>query len=85
MRALFAAALSLPLAIMLMGLLAALVPLPWSSWLVLQMLLAIVLWMVLISLVAIPRRAWPPLVGLLVANGASALLLQATSLYGGAA
>ena len=78
MRALFGVLLSLPLSMMLMGLAAAWVPVPWNSWLVL-------LWMSLSLLVALPEKAWPPLVGLLVANGIVWATLQTTGIYGGAA
>ncbi|BAP15449.1 MAG: hypothetical protein AOY29_05675 [Alcanivorax borkumensis] len=85
MRAFWAFVFSLPLSAMLMGLLAALVPVPWQSWLVLQLLGIMLLWMLLVVLVAIPERTWPPLVALLVMNGVAWLALQATALYGGGA
>ncbi|MCG8392127.1 MAG: hypothetical protein MI745_03500 [Pseudomonadales bacterium] len=77
--------LSLPLAMMLMGLLAAAVPAPWQSWLVLQLVLGVVVWMLLSLLVALPEKAWLPVTALLVANLAAWLALQTTSLYGGGA
>lgn len=85
MRVWGAVLLSLPLSVMLVGLLAAVLPVPWSSWLVLMLLIVVTLWMGLAVLAAIPSRIWPGLVGLLVANGVAALLLQATALYGGGA
>lgn len=85
MRAFLSFLLSLPLSVMLMGLLAAAVPVPWETWLVLQLLGVTVLWMLLVTLVAIPERTKPPLVALLVANGAAWMALQATALYGGGA
>lgn len=75
--------LSLPLSVMLAGLLAAALPVPWSSWLVLMLLLVVTLWMGLVLVAALPQRGWPGLVGLAVANGVAALLLQTTILYGG--
>ncbi len=51
MRAFLAFLLSLPLSVMLMGLLAAAVPAPWQSWLVLQLLGVTLLWMLLVVLV----------------------------------
>lgn len=83
MRLWGAALLSLPLSVMLVGLLAAALPVPWSSWLVLMLLLVVILWMGLVVLAAMPRRVLPGLAVLLVANGVAALLLQATALYGG--
>lgn len=74
--------LSLPLSLMLIGLLAAVLPMPWQGWLVLQLITAMVLWMLLALLVALPAKTWPPLVALLVANLAAWLALQATPLYG---
>ena len=85
MRALFGVLLSLPLSMMLMGLVAAWVPVPWNSWLVLQLIIGMLLWMSLSLLVALPEKAWPPLVGLLVANGIVWATLQTTGIYGGAA
>lgn len=74
--------LSLPLSLMLVGLLAAALPMPWQGWLVLQLIVAITLWMVLALLVALPAKTWPPMAALLVANLAAWLALQATPLYG---
>lgn len=74
--------LSLPLSLMLIGLLAAALPMPWQGWLVLQLITAMVLWMLLALLMALPAKAWQPLVALLVANLAAWLALQATPLYG---
>lgn len=74
--------LSLPLSLMLIGLLAAALPMPWQGWLVLQLIIAMVLWMLLALLVALPAKTWPPLVALLVANLVAWLALQATPLYG---
>lgn len=85
MRAFWALLLSLPLSVMLMGLAAAAVPVPWQSWLVLQLLGVTLLWMLLVVLVALPERTWPPLVTLLVMNGVAWMALQATALYGGGA
>ncbi len=85
MRVLGGLLLALPLSVMLAGLLASVMPVAWSSWLVLMLLLVVVLWMALGLLSAIPERAWPVMVGLLVANGATWLLLQGTGLYGGGA
>lgn len=85
MRAFLAFLLSLPLSVMLMGLLAAAVPVPWQSWLVLQLLGVTLLWMLLVVLVALPERTWPPLVALLVMNGVAWMVLQTTALYGGGA
>ncbi|KZZ23099.1 hypothetical protein A3754_19205, partial [Alcanivorax sp. HI0083] len=62
MRAFLAFLLSLPLSVMLMGLVAAAVPVPWQSWLVLQLLGVTLLWMLLVVLVALPERTWLPLV-----------------------
>ena len=70
---------------MLMGLAAAAVPVPWQSWLVLQLLGVTLLWMLLVVLVALPERTWPPLVALLVMNGVAWMALQTTALYGGGA
>ena len=85
MRVCLTTLLSLPLSIMLVGLLAAALPVPWSSWLVLMLLMVVTLWMGLVVLAGFPQRAWPGWLGLLVANGVAALLLQATALYGGGA
>ncbi len=85
MRAFLAFLLSLPLSVMLMGLAAAAVPVPWQSWLVLQLLGVTLLWMLLVVLVALPERTWPPLVALLVMNGVAWMVLQTTALYGGGA
>lgn len=85
MRAFLAFLLSLPLSVMLMGLLAAVVPVPWQSWLVLQLLGVTLLWMLLVVLVALPERTWPPLVALLLMNGVAWMALQTTALYGGGA
>ena len=83
MRVLGVILLSLPLSVMLVGLLAAALPVPWSSWLVLMLLLVVTLWIGLVLVAALSQRAWPGLVGLAVANGVVALLLQTTTLYGG--
>lgn len=85
MRVWAALLLSFPLSVMLVGLLAAAVPVPWSSWLVLMLLLVVLLWMGLVVLAAWPQRAWPGLVALATANGVAAMLLQSTALYGGGA
>ncbi|WP_290523768.1 hypothetical protein [Alcanivorax sp.] len=85
MRALAVVLLCLPLALMLTGLAAAWVPVPWQDWLVLQLLLGTLLWMGLSLLAAMVEKTWPVLVGLLLANGAAWLALQGTGLYGGAA
>ncbi|WP_323775252.1 hypothetical protein [Alcanivorax sp.] len=85
MRAFLAFLLSLPLSVMLMGLAAAAVPVPWQSWLVLQLLGVTLLWMLLVVLVALPERTRPPLVALLVMNGVAWMALQTTALYGGGA
>lgn len=82
MRYCLGVVLSLPLSLMLIGLLAAALPMPWQGWLVLQLIAAMVLWMVLVLLVALPAKTWPPLTALLVANLAAWLALQATPLYG---
>ena len=74
--------LSLPLSLMLIGLLAAGLPMPWQEWLVLQLVAAVLLWMLLVLLVALPAKAKPILVALGVANLAAWLALQATPLYG---
>lgn len=74
--------LSLPLSLMLIGLLAAALPMPWQEWLVLQLIAAVLLWMLLVLLVALPAKAKPILVALGVANLAAWLALQATPLYG---
>ncbi|MEE3319485.1 MAG: hypothetical protein VX258_02245 [Pseudomonadota bacterium] len=85
MRALAVVLLCLPLALMLTGLAAAWVPVPWQDWLVLQLLLGTLLWMGLSLLAAMVEKTWPVLVGLLLANGAAWLALQGTGLHGGAA
>lgn len=85
MRALAVVLLCLPLALMLTGLAAAWVPVPWQDWLVLQLLLGALLWMGLSLLAAMVEKTWPVLVGLLLVNGAAWLALQGTGLYGGAA
>lgn len=85
MRALAVVLLCLPLALMLTGLAAAWVPVPWQDWLVLQLLLGTLLWMGLSLLAAMVEKTWPVLVGLLLVNGAAWLALQGTGLYGGAA
>lgn len=77
--------LSLPLSIMLVGLLAAVLPVPWSSWLVCMLLLVVVLWMGLVVIASLPQRDWPVLAVLAVANVVSGVLLQGTALYGGGA
>ena len=82
MRYFLGVLLSLPLSLMLIGLLAAALPMPWQGWLVLQLIAAIVLWMLLALLVALPAKTWPPLIALLVGNLAAWLALQATPLYG---
>tara|TARA_R100000789_G_scaffold1298_2_gene4292 strand:+ start:4985 stop:5242 length:258 start_codon:yes stop_codon:yes gene_type:complete len=82
MRYFLGVLLSLPLSLMLIGLLAAALPMPWQGWLVLQLIAAIVLWMLLALLVALPAKTWPPLIALLVGNLAAWLVLQATPLYG---
>jgi len=82
MRYFLGVLLSLPLSLMLIGLVAAVLPMPWQGWLVLQLIAAIVLWMLLALLVALPAKTWPPLIALLVGNLAAWLALQATPLYG---
>lgn len=82
MRYFLSVLLSLPLSLMLIGLVAAVLPMPWQGWLVLQLIAAIVLWMLLALLVALPTKTWPPLIALLVGNLAAWLALQATPLYG---
>ena len=82
MRYFLGVLLSLPLSLMLIGLLAAALPMPWQGWLVLQLIAAIVLWMLLVLLVALPAKTWPPLIALLLGNLAAWLVLQATPLYG---
>ncbi|KGD60569.1 hypothetical protein T9A_02304 [Alcanivorax jadensis T9] len=82
MRYFLGVLLSLPLSLMLIGLLAAALPMPWQGWLVLQLIAAIVLWMLLALLVALPAKTWPPLIALVVGNLAAWLVLQATPLYG---
>lgn len=82
MRYALATVLSLPLSLMLIGLLAAALPMPWQEWLVLQLIAAVLLWMLLVLLAALPAKAKPMLVALGVANLATWLALQATPLYG---
>jgi hypothetical protein len=82
MRYFLGVLLSLPLSLMLIGLAAAALPMPWQGWLVLQLIAAIVLWMLLVLLVALPAKTWPPLIALLLGNLAAWLVLQATPLYG---
>ena len=79
MRYALGTVLSLPLSLMLIGLLAAGLPMPWQ---VLQLVAAVLLWMLLVLLVALPAKAKPILVALGVANLAAWLALQATPLYG---
>ena len=84
MRVLVSFLLALPLAVMLIGLLAAVLPVPWESWLMVMLLGALLLWMLLTVVGVLPRRAVVG-VGLLAgANVLAWLLLQTTSLYGGA-
>jgi hypothetical protein len=83
MKALLGTVLGLPLAAMLCGLLAALLPLDWHQWLVLLMVLVLVVWAVLIVLTGMARNNWRAGIGLLAANGVAWLLLQTTTLYGG--
>lgn len=82
MRYALGTVLSLPLSLILIGLLAAALPMPWQEWLVLQLIAAVLLWMLLVLLVALPAKAKPILVALGVANLAAWLALQATPLYG---
>ena len=82
MRYALGTVLSLPLSLMLIGLLAAGLPMPWQEWLVLQLVAAVLLWMLLVLLVALPAKAKPNQVALGVANLAAWLALQATPLYG---
>lgn len=82
MRYALGTVLSLPLSLMLIGLLAAALPMPWQEWLVLQLVAAVLLWMLLVLLVALPAKAKPIQVALGVANLAAWLALQATPLYG---
>ena len=82
MRYALGTVLSLPLSLMLIGLLAAALPMPWQEWLVLQLVAAVLLWMLLVLLVALPAKAKPILVALGVANLAAWRALQATPLYG---
>ncbi|GAA5132896.1 hypothetical protein [Alloalcanivorax gelatiniphagus] len=84
MRGLLGTLLGLPLAMMLCGLLAAAVPVDWRQWLVPLMLLSLLVWAALIVLAGLARTPWRLGAGLLVANGLAWLLLQTTSLYGGA-
>ncbi|MBF5056330.1 hypothetical protein Y5W_01624 [Alcanivorax sp. 521-1] len=84
MRGLLGAVLGLPLAMMLCGLLAAVLPVNWRDWLVLLMLLSLLVWAVLIVLAGMARTPWRAGIGLVAANGVAWLLLQTTSLYGGA-
>ncbi len=84
MRALLGTVLGLPLAAMLCALLAAVVPADWHDWLVLLFLLCLVLWAGLIVIAGMASTYWRAGVALLVANGAAWLLLQTTTLYGGA-
>jgi len=84
MRALLGAVLGLPLAAMLCGLLAAVIPVDWRDWLVLMMLLCLVFWAALIVLAGVASSHWRAGLTLLVANGVTWLLLQTTTLYGGA-
>ena len=55
MRALLGGVLGLPLAAMLCGLLAVVIPVDWHDWLVLMMLLCLVFWAALIVM----RPSWP--------------------------
>ncbi len=84
MRALLGAVLGLPLAVMLCGLLAAVIPADWHDWLVLMLLLCLVFWAALIVIAGIATTHWRAGMALLVANGLAWLLLQTTTLYGGA-
>ena len=84
MRALLGGVLGLPLAAMLCGLLAAAMPVDWHDWLVLMMLLCLVFWAALIVLAGVASSHWRAGVVLLAAYGLAWLLLQTTTLYGGA-
>ena len=84
MRALLGGVLGLPLAAMLCGLLAVVSPVDWHDWLVLMMLLCLVFWAALIVLAGVASSHWRAGLTLLVANGLAWLLLQTTTLYGGA-
>ncbi len=84
MRGLLGTVLGLPLAMMLCGLLAAVLPVNWRDWLVLLMLLSLLVWAALIVLAGMARTPWRAGIGLVAANGVAWLLLQTTSLYGGA-
>ena len=53
MRYALGTVLSLPLSLMLIGLLAAALPMPWQEWLVLQLIAAVLLWMLLVLLVVV--------------------------------
>lgn len=83
MRGALGAALGLPLAMMLCGLLAATLP-DWRGWLVPLLLLGLFIWAGLVVLAGLARTPWHAGIGLLVANGAVWLLLQPIGLYGGA-
>lgn len=85
MRVLLGTVLGLPLALMLCGLMAAIVPVNWRQWLVLYLLLSVVLWSALIMLAALPATHGRAAVWLVAANGAAWILLQTTGLYGAAA
>ncbi|ERS14333.1 hypothetical protein Q668_10305 [Alcanivorax sp. PN-3] len=85
MRALLGTVLGLPLALMLCGLLAAILPVDWRQWLVLYLLLSVVLWSALITLAALPASHWRTAVWLVAANGVAWIVLQTTGLYGASA
>ena len=59
-------------------------PVDWHDWLVLMMLLCLVFWAALIVLAGVASSHWRAGVVLLAANGLAWLLLQTTTLYGGA-
>lgn len=81
MRGALGVVLGLPLAMMLCGVLAAMLP-NWRDGLVPLLLLALLTWAGLIVLAGQARTSWRAGIGLLVANGAVWLLLQPTGLYG---
>lgn len=83
LKAFLGTVLGLPLAAMLVGLLAALTPVDWRHWVVLILLLVVVVWAVLIVVSGLAGNAWRTGAALVAGNGIVWLLLQTTSLYGG--
>lgn len=81
-KAVLGTVLGLPLAAMLVGLLAALLPVDWRHWVVLMLVLMVVFWSALIVIAGRGRRVVGVVLGLVAANGLAWLLLQTTSLYG---